>query len=69
MLLAQPHIFQRFYQGRAAPGQGRGLGLSIAQEIAAIHSGTISFVSREGEGSLFTLSLPLFNEEMSRSSL
>ncbi len=55
----QVYIFDRFYRGRGISESGSGLGLSIAREIAEIHGGSISFVSHEGEGSLFTLSLPL----------
>lgn len=37
---------------------GLGLGLAIVRRIAEAHGGTISVSGREGEGSVFTLSLP-----------
>ncbi len=40
-------------------GEGTGLGLSITREIIHRHGGTIMAESRYGEGSAFTLSLPL----------
>lgn len=40
------------------PAQGLGLGLAICQRLAELHGGTLMAVSRLGEGSRFTLSLP-----------
>lgn len=59
----QNRIFDRFYRGDKAKGEGSGLGLAIAQEIASIHGGTISVISREGQGSLFSLKLPITIEQ------
>lgn len=42
-------------------GLGTGLGLSISKKITEIHKGTISFVSKEGEGTEFTVSIPVSN--------
>lgn len=58
-----PHIFERFYRAdqsrtKTAVG-GYGLGLSIAQRIARIHSGDLTVVSTQGKGSIFTAKLPL----------
>jgi two-component system sensor histidine kinase SenX3 len=55
-------IFERFYRvdpGRARQTGGTGLGLSIARHIAQNHGGRVEVESREGEGSTFTLVLPL----------
>ncbi len=56
----QQQIFQRFYQGDASRGhQGSGLGLAMAQDIAAFHEGQITVESTLGEGSTFTCFFPL----------
>jgi heavy metal sensor kinase len=66
----QPHIFDRFY--RVDPGRGRdsggsGLGLSIARWIAETHGGSITLASRPGEGSTFTVRLPLAGSAVASS--
>ncbi|MGD0895075.1 MAG: ATP-binding protein [Acidimicrobiales bacterium] len=55
-------IFERFYRvdhGRSRSTGGTGLGLSIVRHVANSHRGSVSVESREGEGSTFTLRLPL----------
>jgi|GEM_PF-98784 len=55
-------IFERFYrvdQGRSRHTGGTGLGLSIVRHVASNHQGWVEVESREGEGSTFTLVLPL----------
>lgn len=57
-----PHIFERFYradQSRTrSAAEGYGLGLSLADTIARVHSGKISVKSTYGKGSIFTVQLP-----------
>jgi signal transduction histidine kinase len=58
----QPRIFDRFYRvasDRSRQTGGAGLGLAIAQAIAQAHQGKISLWSQPGQGSVFTLRLPL----------
>jgi len=57
----QAHIFTPFYRGHAARRfpQGLGLGLSIAHDLVAAHGGHIEVKSARGQGSHFTLWLPL----------
>lgn len=58
-----PRLFERFYRAPNACIQpGMGLGLSIALSIVEQHSGTIKVESTLGQGSRFTISLPLLNE-------
>jgi signal transduction histidine kinase/putative methionine-R-sulfoxide reductase with GAF domain len=56
-----PHLFERFRRGRNVPGSvaGSGVGLASARHIVQSHGGRITVTSREGEGSTFTVYLPL----------
>ncbi|GAC1399044.1 MAG: hypothetical protein NVSMB52_12610 [Chloroflexota bacterium] len=66
-----PHIFDRFYRGRGSSrSQGHaGLGLAMVQEVASRHGGTVTVQSQVGEGSCFTLSLPVHGSEMGDGDL
>jgi two-component system sensor histidine kinase SenX3 len=55
-------IFERFYRvdhGRSRQTGGTGLGLAIVRHVTQNHGGTIEVDSREGEGSVFTIRIPL----------
>lgn len=54
-------IFDRFYKGeksRSSKYGGAGLGLAIAKKIVEAHSGSIQVESSEGNGTIFSFSIP-----------
>lgn len=59
-----PHVFDRFYrstEARSMPGSG--LGLSIVQQVAATHGGTVAAENHPDGGALFTLSMPSISSD------
>ena len=55
-------IFERFYRvdkARSRETGGSGLGLAITRNVVLMHKGAIKLTSREGEGSTFTIRIPL----------
>ena len=57
----QPRLFDRFFRGDAArsqTGDGTGLGLSLAREIARAHGGTLVLKESQPGRTCFLLSLP-----------
>jgi DNA-binding response OmpR family regulator len=56
------HIFNRFYQvddSVTRSRDGAGIGLALSKELAEIHRGSLLVTSTAGEGSTFTLSVPV----------
>lgn len=56
-----PHIFERFHRARNVVGRfkGNGLGLAGSRQIVEQHGGRMRVTSQEGQGSTFTVLLPL----------
>jgi two-component system phosphate regulon sensor histidine kinase PhoR len=55
-----PWVFQRFYRAKSQEGvPGTGLGLSIAKDLVELHGGHLTVASTPGEGSTFSILLPL----------
>jgi two-component system, OmpR family, sensor histidine kinase SenX3 len=62
----QPKIFDPFYRAPgvvAAQIQGAGLGLSLVKRIVEAHGGQVTLTSVRGQGSAFTVSLPIAKED------
>lgn len=57
----QPHVFDRFRRGSDSRGraEGAGLGLSIVKAIAEAHHGRVELLSQPGQGSTFTIVVPV----------
>lgn len=60
-LIDQARIFERFARAGNSHrhSEGTGLGLNIVQAIAEAHGGRVKLTSQRGNGSTFTLILPL----------
>ncbi|WP_454191852.1 ATP-binding protein [Paenibacillus sp. Marseille-Q7038] len=68
-----PFIFERFYKADKARvrdvGRGTGLGLAIVKHIIDAHQGTIEVDSIHGEGTEFTILLPIKQHKSDKSKL
>lgn len=56
-----PHLFERFrqFEREEREQQGAGLGLHVAHQLVQLHGGEITVESMPGEGSAFTVRLPV----------
>lgn len=61
----QPRVFERFYRGSNQNGntqEGIGLGLAIVKHVALTHHGSVAVWSAAGQGSTFSMILPVAQE-------
>lgn len=57
------NVFRRFYKAdKSRSSRGTGLGLAIAKKIAELHGGDITVSGAVGEGSTFTVTLPVLSD-------
>ena len=62
-------VFSRFWRAdsaRATISGGLGIGLALVREVADQHGGSVSVVSKQGEGSTFSINIPLADNDPSR---
>jgi signal transduction histidine kinase len=67
----QKKIFERFYRRGSElrrETQGVGIGLSLVKHIAEAHGGRVLVQSEPGQGSRFTIELPMHNKETKEQS-
>ena len=64
-------LFHRFYDGdyRRQRTMGTGLGLALTRELVYLHGGSIECESTEGEGTTFTVTLPINKESFTSSQI
>jgi signal transduction histidine kinase len=61
----QKHIFDLFYRGsNSRREEGMGIGLSVVKNIVDTHGWAIALESKQGHGSLFTITIPLDKTEI-----
>jgi signal transduction histidine kinase len=59
----QRQVFVPYFTSKATAYKGAGLGLFVIQKIIAAHHGELDLVSKYGEGSTFTITLPFVQQE------
>ncbi|SEN32915.1 Signal transduction histidine kinase [Stigmatella aurantiaca] len=67
-----PHVFERFHRVEGARGrsyEGSGIGLALIQELVRLHGGTLGVESTPGQGSHFTVALPLGTAHLTSGQL
>lgn len=67
-----PRVFERFFRGdnaQARTHEGSGIGLSLVQELVKLHGGTVDALSTLGQGSCFTVRLPVGSSHIPSESI
>ena len=67
----QNHIFEIFYDGeyRRFNTMGTGIGLALTRDLVYLNHGTISYTSRENQGTTFTVTIPIGKEAFDPSQI
>ncbi|MDR3617414.1 MAG: PAS domain-containing sensor histidine kinase [Candidatus Obscuribacterales bacterium] len=70
-LKEQSILFTKFGQDKRSRtgGIGSGLGLYLTKQIIDAHDGSLSFISKEGEGTTFIVTLPIFDLNLDQASV
>lgn len=65
------HLFRRFHDGdyRRMKVSGTGLGLALTRDLVFLHGGTIDCDSKEGEGTVFTVTLPISKDQFTPAQI
>ncbi|AHM60749.1 Histidine kinase-like ATPase [Flammeovirgaceae bacterium 311] len=66
-----PYIFDRFYQAEPSlvrKSDGTGIGLALTRELVKLHGGKIKVSSEPGQGTCFTVLLPLMEQTVEQST-
>ena len=59
-----PHMFGQFFRAKTSEGiKGTGIGLNVVKEFVEMHGGSVGVDSLEGEGSTFTVRIPIGGED------
>ncbi len=64
-----PHIFERFFTSEHHVKESNGIGLALVHDLVQLHHGTIKAESVEGQGSTFTLQLPIDKQSYNEQEL
>ena len=67
-----PRLFERFHRVENARGrthEGSGIGLALVQELVKLHGGAITAESEVGQGTTFTVTLPLGADHLPREQV
>ncbi|WP_185154076.1 two-component regulator propeller domain-containing protein [Fulvivirga sp. M361] len=57
-------IFNRYYRGDKDEFKGTGIGLALTKELVELHKGKISVSSTQGQGTSFTVTIPLGHQHL-----
>ncbi len=62
-----PFVKEKFYKG-SSKQRGSGIGLAVTDEIVSLHGGTLDIISKEGEGTTVTVTIPAIEKAYSETA-